>query len=163
MKNTVTSISCKKAENPGVILRKFPSFLYILTSKFENPLTTRKCTLFFTSFQLWFHLTALVDPVFQSMQKTMSKIRNGDCIGFISPKKEETQLVIEIKGYFSLASEHTKLSKREVHETCLSSAWGTDREGNNINSVGWMEILLPSTRLLCYKNVQFSSLLITFN
>jgi len=56
------------------------------------------------------------------MQKTMSKIRNGDCIGFISPKKEETQLVIEIKGDFSLASEHTELRKREVHETCLSSA-----------------------------------------
>jgi len=67
-------------------------------------------------------LTALVDPVFQTMQKTTSKIWNGDCIGFISPKKEETQLVLEINRDFSLASEHTELGKREVHEMCLSSA-----------------------------------------
>jgi hypothetical protein len=56
------------------------------------------------------------------MQKTTSKIWNGDCIGFISPKKEETQLLLEINRDFSLASEHTELGKREVHEMCLSSA-----------------------------------------
>jgi len=153
----------RKLKKLGVFLRNFPSFLYTFTSKFENPVTTRKCTLSFTSFPLWFYLTAPVDPVFQPMQKTRSKIWSGDCIGFMSPKKEETQVVIEIKRDCSLASEHIELGKREVQEMCLSSVWGKDRVGNNINSVDWMEILLHSTCLSCYKCVYFSFLPITFN